>query len=144
MDASELTGIGKKIAPRLAMQIFAVFLVASTISYGAVVVTSQEQFARQKTDAWPEKLTYNFERAYLEVRANENCPAHSKAFFSIHIGREGEVKAVRGRLLTLSRGMKSVGLKWADTLLKQMHFRPLLYGTGTSTVDTAVTLVCVE
>src|SRR5262245_38384148 len=124
------------------MSIVLVFFLASLAAFGQVGVTSQEQFRRLKQAHSPESLNYNFERAYLEAQASENCPSNSKAFFNVHIGTEGDVKRVRGRLVALSADLRSVALKWAEGLLKQMHFKPLMYGNQPSSVDMALTLVC--
>jgi hypothetical protein len=124
------------------MRIVSVFLLVNLIALGEVGVTSQEQFERLRRSGSPNDLSYNFERAYLEARASDHCPSESKAFFNVHISREGDVTSVRGRLVTLSADSKSIEIKWADSLLKQMHFRPLLYGNQPSSVDMALTLVC--
>ena len=124
------------------MSVILVFFLASLVALGQVSVTSQEQFHRLTQDGSPNNLNYNFERAYLEARANTNCPSNSKAFFHVHISKEGDVKRISGRLVALSTDLKSVTLKWADGLLKQMHFRPLMYGSKASSVDMALTLVC--
>jgi hypothetical protein len=124
------------------MSMFLIFLLANMVALGQVGVTSQEQFKRLRQGGSPDNLNYNFERAYLEARAGKNCPSDSKAFFYVHISKDGDVKRVRGRLVALSADLKSVALKWAGGLLKQMHFRPLMYGTKPSSVDMALTLVC--
>ena len=124
------------------MNMFLILVVANLVALGQVGVTSQEQFKRLRQGGSPDNLNYNFERAYLEARASKNCPSDSKAFFSLHISKEGDVKRVRGRLVALSADLRSVALKWAGGLLKQMHFRPLMYGTKPSSVDMALTLVC--
>jgi hypothetical protein len=126
------------------MRSLLVFFLANLVAFGGVGVTSQEQFKRLREDRSPDKLNYNFERAYLEVPASKNCPSHGKAFFSLHISKEGDVKTVSGHLVALSSDLRSVALKWAHALLKQMHFRPLMYGTKPSPVDMALTLVCAE
>ena len=118
------------------------FSLANLVALGQVGVTSQEQFKRLRQGGSPDNLNYNFERAYLEARASKNCPSDSKAFFYVHISKDGDVKRVRGRLVALSADLRSVALKWAGGLLKQMHFRPLMYGTKPSSVDMALTLVC--
>jgi hypothetical protein len=124
------------------MGMFLVLFLANFVALGQVGVTSQEQFKRLRQGGLPDNLNYNFERAYLEARASKNCPSDSKAFFSVHISKDGDVKRVRGRLVALSADLRSVALKWAGGLLKQMHFRPLMYGTKSSSVDMALTLVC--
>jgi hypothetical protein len=121
-----------------------VFFLANLVVFGSVGISSQEQFRRLREDRSPAALNYNFERAYLEVRASDKCPSHGKAFFFVHINKEGDVKTVRGHLVALSADLRSVALKWADGILKQMHFRPLMYGTKPSSVDMALTLVCAE
>lgn len=125
------------------MSIILVFFLANLAALGGVGVTSQEQFTRLREGGAP-GLNYNFARAYLEARANTNCPSNSKAFFFIHISAEGHVKSVKGHLVGLSADLRSVALKWAEGLLKQMHFRPLMYGTKPSSVDMALTLVCTD
>jgi hypothetical protein len=124
------------------MGMFLVLFLANFVALGQVGVTSQEQFKRLRQGGSPDNLNYNFERAYLEARASKNCPSDSKAFFYVHISKDGDVKRVRGRLVALSADLRSVALKWAGGLLKQMHFRPLMYGTKPSSVDMALTLVC--
>lgn len=124
------------------MSVILVFFLASLVALGQVSVTSQEQFHRLAQGGSPNNLNYNFERAYLEAQASTNCPPDSKAFFHVHISKEGDVKRISGRLVAFSADLRSVALKWADGLLKQMHFRPLLYGTKPSSVDMALTLVC--
>lgn len=119
---------------------FVGLFLANLLAFGQVGVTSQEQFTRLRGS--PDNLNYNFDRAYLEARASKNCPPGSKAFFSLRVSKEGNVKRVRGRLVTFSADLRSVALKWADGLLKQMRFRPLMYGTKPSSVDTALTFVC--
>jgi hypothetical protein len=109
-----------------------------------VGVTSEEQFKRLRDGGSPDNLNYNFERAYLEARASKYCPSDSKALFFVHISKEGDVKRVRGHLVALSANLRSVAPKWADGLSKQMHFRPLMYGTKPSSVAMALTLVCAE
>jgi hypothetical protein len=127
------------------MIILLVFFFANLVAFGeAVGVTSQEQFKRLREGGSPENLNYNFERAHLEARASKDCPSNSKAFFFIHISKEGDVKKVRGHSVALSADSRSLTPKWADGLLKQMHFRPLMYGTKPSSVDMALTLVCAE
>jgi hypothetical protein len=121
-----------------------IFLLANLVAFGGVGVTSQEQFKRLRERRSPDNLNYNFERAYLEVPASNNCPSHSRAFFFVHIGKEGDVETVRGHLVAVSADLRSVALKWAAGLLKQMQFRPLMYGTKPAAVDTALTLVCAE
>jgi hypothetical protein len=125
------------------MSICLVFFLANLVAFAGVGVTSQEQFKRLREGGSP-GLNYNFERAYLEARADTNCPSNSKAFFFVHISEEGHVKSVKGHLVGLSTDLKSVALKWAEDLLKQMHFRPLMYGTKPSSVDMALTLVCTD
>jgi hypothetical protein len=125
------------------MSILLVFIFANLIAFGGASVTSQEQFGRLREGGSP-GLNYNFARAYLEARAGTNCPSNSRAFFFIHISAEGHVKSAKGHLVGLSADLKSVGLKWAEGLLKQMHFRPLMYGTTASSVDMALTLVCAD
>ena len=124
------------------MGVFLVLFPANFVALAQVGVTSQEQFKRLRQGGSPDNLNYNFERAYLEARASKNCPPDSKAFFYVHISKDGDVKRVRGRLVALSADLRSVALKWAGGLLKQMHFRPLMYGTKPSSVDMALTLVC--
>src|SRR5512141_169500 len=122
------------------MGMFLVLFLANFVALGQVGVTSQEQFKRLRQGGSPDNLNYNFERAYLEARASKNCPSDSKAFFYVHISKDGDVKRVRGRLVALSADLRSVALKWAGGLLKQKHFRPLMYGTKPSSVDMALTL----
>ena len=124
------------------MGIVLVFFLANLVALGQVSVTSQEQFHRLTQGGSPDNLNYNFERAYLEARASRTCPSDSKAFFYLHISKDGDVKRVRGRLVALSADLSGVALKWARGLLKQMHFRPLMYGTKSASVDMALTLVC--
>ena len=125
------------------MTILLVFFFANLVALGGVGVTSQEQFGRLREGGSP-GLNYNFARAYLEARAGTNCPSNSKAFFFVHISAEGDVKSVKGHLVGRSADFKSVGLKWAAELLKQMRFRPLMYGAKPSSVDMALTLVCAD
>jgi hypothetical protein len=125
------------------MRILLVFFLANLVAFGGVGVTSQEQFRRLREGGSP-GLNYNFARAYLEARAGTNCPSNSRAFFFVHISAEGHVRRVKGHLVGLSADFKSVGLKWAEGLLRQMHFRPLMYGTKASSVDMALTLVCAD
>ena len=125
------------------MSIILVFFFANLIAFGGVGVTSQEQFKRLREGGSP-GLTYNFARAYLEARASTNCPSNSRAFFLVHISEEGHVRRVKGHLVGFSADLRSVALKWAEGLLKQMHFRPLMYGTKPSSVDMALTLVCTD
>ena len=121
-----------------------VFVLTNVVAFGGVGVTSQEQFKRLGEGSSSYGLKYNFERAYLEAPAGTNCPSGSKAFFNVHISKEGVVERVRGRLVGLSADLRSVALEWANGLLKQMHFRPLMYGTKPSSVDMALTLVCTD
>jgi len=125
------------------MTILLVFFFANLFALGGVGVTLQEQFGRLRGGGSP-GLNYNFARAYLEARAGANCPSNSKAFFFVHISAEGDVRRVKGHLVGRSADFKSVGLKWAEELLKQMRFRPLMYGTKPSSVDMALTLVCAD
>ena len=125
------------------MGMFLVFFLANLIAFDGVGVTSQEQFKRLREDGSP-GLNYNFARAYLEARANTNCPSDSRAFFFVHISKKGHVKSVKGHLVGLSADLKGVAPKWAERLLKQMHFRPLMYGTKPSSVDMVLTLVCTD
>ena len=125
------------------MSIILVFFLANLIAFDGVGVTSQEQFKRLREGGSP-GLNYNFARAYLEARASTNCPSNSRAFFFVHISEEGHVKRVKGHLVGLSADLRSVALKWAEALLRQMHFRPLMYGTKPSSVDMALTLVCTD
>ncbi|HSR06503.1 MAG TPA: hypothetical protein VLM42_05085 [Bryobacteraceae bacterium] len=126
------------------MKIVIAFFLANVVAWGGAAVTSQEQFKRLGEGGSPYNLKYNFERAYLEAPISTYCPSASKAFFFVHIGKEGDVRSVRGHLVGLSADLKSVALKWAGGLLKQMHFKPLMYGTKPSSVDMAVTLVCTD
>jgi hypothetical protein len=119
-----------------------VFLLVNSIAFGQVSVTSQEEFKRLGEGDSPYNLKYNFERAYLEVAPSTNCPSDSKAFLFVHINKEGYVKSVRGHSVALSADLRSVSLKWANGLLKQLHFKPLVYGNQPSSVDMALTLVC--
>jgi hypothetical protein len=123
---------------------FLVFFLANLAAFGGVGVTSQEQFTRLMENHSPGILNYNFERAYLEVRATKDCPPAGKAFFFVHISKEGAVKTIRGHLVALSADLRSVALKWADGLLRQLRFRPLMYGTKPASVDMALTVVCSE
>src|SRR5258706_5495274 len=125
------------------MRILLVFFFTNLVALGGVGVTSQEQFRRLR-EGGSLGSNSNFARAYLEARARADCPSNSRAFFFVHISAEGHVKSVKGRLVGLSVDFKSVGLKWAEGLLKQMHFRPLMYGTKPSSVDMALTLVCAD
>src|SRR5258707_8061714 len=100
------------------MKILLVFFLANLLAFGGVSVTSQEQFRRLR-EAGSSGLNYNFARAYLEARAGANCPSNSRAFFFVHISAEGHVQSVKGHLVGLSADFKSVGLKWAEGLLKQ-------------------------
>lgn len=120
------------------------FLLATLVAFGSVSVTSREQFKRLRTERLPIRVSYNFDRAYLEVAANNNCPAQSKAFFFFHVSKDGDVESVRGSVVALSANLKSVALGWASTLLMKLQFKPLLYGTRPSPVDTTVTVVCSE
>ena len=122
----------------------ALFFLINVLAFAGPRVTSQEQFKRFLQDRSPASLTYNFERAYVEVQPNENCPPKATAFFSLHINKAGEVDAVKGHLVAFSSDLRSITLGWANALLKQMHFRPLMYGAKPSTVDTNLTLVCAE
>jgi hypothetical protein len=126
------------------MSIFLVFFLTNLVAVGAASVTSQEQFKRLRESGSPDNLNYNFERAYLEARAGKNCPSNSKALFFVHINEQGDVKRVRRHLVALSANFRSIAPKWADGLLKQLHFWPLMYGTKPSSVDMALTLVCAE
>jgi hypothetical protein len=121
-----------------------VFFLTNLVAFGAAGVTSQEQFKRLGEGGSSYSLKYNFERAYLEAPAGTNCPSGSKAFFKVHISKEGVVERVKGHLVGLSADLRSVALKWADGLLKQMRFKPLMYGAKPSSVDMALTLVCAE
>ena len=125
------------------MRILLIILFGNLVALGGVGVTSQEQFGRLREGGSP-GLNYNFARAYLEARAGTNCPSDSRAFFFVHISAEGHVQSVKGHLVGFSADFKSVGLRWAEGLLKQMHFRPLMYGTKPSSVDMALTLVCAD
>ena len=125
------------------MKILLVFFLVNLAALGGVGVTSQEQFGRLREGGSP-GLIYNFARAYLEARAGTNCPSNSRAFFFVHISAEGHVKSVTGHLVGLSADFKSLGLKWAEGLLKQLHFKPLMYGAKPSSVDMALTLVCAD
>jgi hypothetical protein len=122
---------------------FSIFLLANLLAFGGVRVTSHEQFKRLKEGGSP-VLRYNFERAYLEAGANTNCPSNSRAFFFVHINKDGDVNGVKGHLVGLSVDLRSVALKWAEGVLKQMRFRPLVYGTKPSSVEMALTLVCTD
>lgn len=113
------------------------------VAFGQVSVTSEEQFQRLTQNVSPDTLSYNFDRAYLEARASSNCPSESKAFFHVHISKEGTVERITGRLVALSADLRGVALKWADGVLKGMHFKPLMYGAKPASVDMALTLVCV-
>jgi len=94
-------------------------------------------------DGLPNVLSYNFERAYLEVNADEqNCPAASRAFFKLRIDERGEVKKASGQTISLSAKRTGVTLKWAAGLLQQMRFMPLKYGNQPASVDMPVTVVC--
>lgn len=124
------------------MKLVLIFLLANLVALGEVDVTSQEQFSRLREGGSPGDLNYNFERAYLEAPASNNCPSGSRAFFDVHISREGQVKRVKGRMVALSAELRSVTLKWADGLLKQLRFRPLMYGNQAASVNMALTLVC--
>ena len=130
----------RPVISEIQMTMFAGLFLANLLAFGQVGVTSREQFTRLRGS--PDNLNYNFDRAYLEARAGKNCPPDSKAFFSLRVSKEGNVKRVKGRLVAYSADLRSVALKWAGGLLKQMHFRPLLYGTKPSSVDMALTLVC--
>ena len=126
------------------MRSFLVFFLANLAAFGGVGVTSQEQFTRLMENGSPDILNYNFDRAYLEVRAAKHCPPHGKAFFFVHITKEGQVQTIRGHLVALSADLRSIALKWADGILKQLRFKPLMYGAKPASVDMALTMVCSE
>src|SRR5579872_5604435 len=93
---------GERFAAQTGVRTISILFLVNLVAFGQVIVTSQEQFRRLRRGGSPDNLNYNFERSYLEARASDNCPAYSKAFFYIHIGKEGDVKSVRGRLVGLS------------------------------------------
>ena len=118
-------------------------ILSPSATYGQANVNSQEQFRRLVPDGSPNPLHYNFDRAFLEVNPDEQyCPAASRAFFSLRINERGEVTKVSGRTLSLSAKLRSVTLKWAEGMLKEMRFRPLTYGNKPASVDMPVTVVC--
>ena len=119
---------GKPLAMRpSSMRTAALFFLTNLIVLAGARVTSQEQFKRFLQDRSPTSLTYNFERGYVEVPAGEKCPAKATAFFFLHISKEGVVETARGHLIALSSDLRGIALSWAHSLLRQMHFRPLLY-----------------
>jgi hypothetical protein len=94
-------------------------------------------------DGLPNRLNYNFDRAFLEVSTDDqHCPPASRAFFSLRINERGEVSQANGHIIALSEKLTGVALKWVGELLQQMRFSPLKYGNKPSSVDTAVTVVC--
>ncbi len=112
-------------------------------AHGETSVNSQEQFRRLKPNSLPDRLTYNFDPAFLEAAADEqDCPAASRAFFNVYIDERGEVTRASGRTLSLTARLEGVALKWAAGLLKEMRFRPLTYGYKEYSVEMPVTLVC--
>jgi hypothetical protein len=121
-----------------------IFFLSSLAVFGGVAVTSREQFQRLKADNVPASLRYNTERAYVELPPGKNCPADGKAFFFLHINKEGEVETARGSVVALSADLKGIAIGWVSALLKQLHFTPLLYGAKASAVETAVTVFCGE
>jgi len=117
--------------------------VFSIAALGETSVNSQEQFQRLMPDGLPDNVRYNFDRAFLELAPDDqHCPAASRAFFSLRINQRGEVTRANGRILSLSAKLTSVGLKWAEGVLKQMRFSPLKYGDRAASVDMPVTVVC--
>lgn len=124
------------------MRTAVLLFLAHVIALAGAPVTSQEQFKRFLRDRSPNTLTNNFDRAYAEVPPSENCPVGARAFFSLHISKEGNVETAKGHLVAFSSDLRSVALRWARGLLKEIHFRPLMYGNKSASVDMSLTLVC--
>ena len=120
-------------------------MMVSLPASGQTNVTSREQFMRLMPDGLPKGLNYNFDRAFLEVDRDHdrhNCPAASRAFFNLHVNKQGAVSKASGRILSLSAHLKGMVLAWAGDLLKQLRFAPLRYGSNPTSVNVAVTVVC--
>ena len=106
-------------------------------------VTSREQFNRLMPGGLPTSLRYNADRASLEVRPDDkNCPVSAHGFFELNINSQGEVTRARNVSVSRSAGLQVMAVKWVRNLLLQIHFRPLMLGSKTTSVHTFATVVC--
>jgi len=91
----------------------------------------------------PTSLRYNADRASLELRPDDkNCPVSAHGFFELNINSQGEVTRARNVSVSRSAGLQVMAVKWVRNLLLQIHFRPLMLGSKTTSVHTFATVVC--
>jgi hypothetical protein len=105
-------------------------------------VTSREQFGRLLPSGLPNSLRYNRDRASLELTPDDNCPVSARGFFELNINSQGEVTRARGVYISRSVTAQVMAVNWVRNLLLQIHFRPLLLGSKTTSVHTFATVVC--
>ena len=106
-------------------------------------VTSREQFGRLMPGGLPNALHYNADRAWLEIRADdENCPISAQGFFELKVNQSGEVTKARGIHISRSANLKALTARWVANLLTQIRFRPLSTGSKATSVHTFATVVC--
>jgi hypothetical protein len=105
-------------------------------------VTSREQFSRLLPSGLPNSLRYNVDRASLELTPDDNCPVSAHGFFELNINSQGEVTRARGVNISRSVSSQVMAVKWVIHLLLQIHFRPLILGSKTTSVHTFTTVVC--
>jgi hypothetical protein len=115
----------------------------STDLFAHTDVTSQEQFSRVIPGGLPNPLYYNTDRAWLEIRGdNQNCPVSAHGFFELNINSKGQV--TRARDLNRSRSIRAAGIaaQWIRSILMQIQFKPLSLGSKTTSVHTFATVIC--
>ena len=106
-------------------------------------VTSREQFGRLLPGGLPNLLHYNEDRAWLELRADDNsCPKLARGFFELKINSQGQVTGARDVRTSRSVKPKALTLNWVRNILLQIRFRPLSQGGKTTSVHTFATVVC--
>ena len=105
-------------------------------------VTSREQFSRLLPSGLPHSLHYNADRASLELTPDDNCPVSAHGFFELNINSQGEVIRARGVNISRSVSAHVMAVRWVRDLLLQIHFRPLIVGSKTTSVHTFATVVC--
>lgn len=106
-------------------------------------VTSQEQFNRLMPGGLPNKLYYNADRAWLELRADDqNCPMSEHGFFELNINSQGEVTRARDVSISRSVHQETIAANWVRHILMQIRFRPLRLGRKTTSVHTFATVIC--
>ena len=115
----------------------------STRLFADTEVTSREQFTRLMPGGLPDQLRYDDDGAALEIRADDkNCPLAAHGFFELKINSAGEVTRTRDVSLSRSVLPKVMSVTWVKSILMQIRFRPLKFGSKATSVRTFTTVFC--